>query len=487
MKKQLLFGAVMATISLSAAAQLTVQNIPTAEGEYLKIEPGYATFVQDPANTPLDDDGNVVEKSYITYVEADAKGNPAYYMVENTKNNDYLELKVNNLEETCFVMKVDLASKTPGATVLYNIIDANGDVEWSGETVMPGTSSAWSAFATNTIFITDPITAGEKTLRIIFKDEVTNKNVVNMRNISFEAKEEIITHSLYLNIDPSEEAGTFTASPSAAAYLDGTEITLTATPAMGWEFVKLVDENYGDEYTENTYNFNIDETSEFTAYFKELVMYSNMPGLVALNTRLLSYGKLESKTGVSLDDVSVNEGGAVDNIGDVRHGQMQEFDLRFAEGGEFTFKIAASTKMNYDNYPDANPQIEVALYDTATLDFDPAAAPEFTYTLNMKGYAPNNWNKYTTFTADPAMITAGQKTLRLTFTEDSGEKKYTCNVLRMGFGSADGDWFTEEAGIENVAADAANGEVRAYNLQGIRVKADTKGLIIVNGEKVYNK
>lgn len=486
MKKHLLLGAAFAAMSLTAGAQ-TVQNIPTPEGEYLKLEPGYATFYQDPANVIINEDtGEVVEKSFITHVEEDAKGNPAYWMVENTKNNDYLELKLNNTTESCFIMKVDLASKTPGATVQYNIIDANGDVEWSGETVMPGTSQAWSAFETNTVFITDPITAGEKTLRIVFKDEVTNKNVVNMRNISFTAQEEIITHSLYLNVDPGEDAGTFTASPSADTYLENTHITLTASAAMGWEFVKIVDETYGDEYNASTYEFDITETSEFTAYFKELIMYSEMPGLVALNTRLLSNGKLETKTKVSLDGESVNDGGEVQNIGDVRHGKTQEFELRFAQGGEYTFKIAASTKMSYDKFPDANPQIDVALYDAAALDFDPATAPEFTYTLNMKGYEPNNWSKYTTYTADPAMITEGTKILRLTFTEDGGEKKYTCNVLRMGFGDASGDWFNE-AGIENVAVDAAKGEVRAYNLQGIRVKADTKGLIIVNGEKVYNK
>lgn len=484
MKKHLLLGAAFAAMAFTASADLIVQDIPNADP--LRLDGDYAAFHLDPANAPQPDaDGNVAEKSYITYVEPDAKGNPEYWKIENDKPGDYVEFKLNNTLESPYVLHVDMASKIAGATVTFEIIDANGDTEWSGDVVLPGTSKAWDAFAETLLFITDPITTGAKTFKINFVAP-EGKNVANIRNIVFEDIEEIVTYSLYTNVN-DENGGSVSVSPSQTQYLEGTEIVLTAAPAMGWKFVKWVDEVYGDEYTENPYTFSIMDTSEFTAYFEELKMDSDMPGFVNLETRTSGSGKLETKGGQQLDGESYMDGAEVYNLGDYRNGQFEEFDLNFTTAGEFTFMVAASTKMNYDNYPEANPNIDFKLYDQAALDFDPSVAPEWEWNLNLKGYELNNWTKYTTYSDAAGNITEGKKVLRITFNEPDGEKKYTCNILRLGFGLDENWWAEEEGGVEGVAADAMNGEVRAYNLQGIQVSPDTKGLIIVNGVKVYNK
>lgn len=42
-------------------------------------------------------------------------------------------------------------------------------------------------------------------------------------------------------------------------------------------------------------------------------------------------------------------------------------------------------------------------------------------------------------------------------------------------------------GLENVAVDDVLGEVRAYNVYGQRVSPTAKGLVIINGKKIYNR
>ena len=83
---------------------------------------------------------------------------------------------------------------------------------------------------------------------------------------------------------------------------------------------------------------------------------------------------------------------------------------------------------------------------------------------------------------DSFTLTAGKKVLKLDFKGATAGKE-TLNLCNISFA------LEGSSGIDDIVVGEGeiNGEVKAYNLQGIEVAPDTKGLIIINGKKVYNK
>lgn len=448
----------------------TVQNIPNETP--LELEGTYSVITVK----TLPEDGSDPKPR----TKQDADGVQQF---DNMCDGDIAVLKLNNTQEACYVINFETGTKNNGSSVLFELINASGDTEWSSE-VEIANNAQWNKFIPCQAFVEDPLPTGEYSFRLTFLNEAGGTtNVANLRKFIFEARPDITTSSLYTTVEPGDDAGKIVLSPAQNTYLNGTEITMTAQPVTGYTFVKW-DIN-GEEYTENPYTLVISETTDVTAYFEELKMDSDIPGFVNLETRTSGQGKLESKTGVQLDGEALE--GAQNNLGDYRNGQGDVFALNVTETGSYIFYAAASTKMNYDNYPDADPKVDFTVYDAAAYEADPATAePEWTYTLEMKGYALNNWSKYTSYSVPAVNLTKGAKQLVLKFREETGEKKYTVNLLKFGFGLTP-DWWVDNSSVADVAADS-NVVVKAYNLQGIEVARDTKGLLILsNGTKVYNK
>lgn len=459
MKKQVLFASLFASVGLMMSAQ-TVQNIPNTEylgldGEYSKIT--IATVPDDgsepKARTKVDNDG--------------------IWQFDNMCDRDVAELKINNTVESPYVINFETGSKNDGSTLLFEILNGD-DIEWSDEYSVVN-NAQWNKFIPAQMFVVDPLTVGEKTLRITFKNiNGGSTNVANVRKLVFEPRAEIVNYSLYTYIDPSDEAGTITLSPDQNSYLSDSEVTITAKANPGWKFLHF-ENSYGDILEDNPYKIIMTEDADLTAYFQEVLMYSTIPGSINFDTRTTGKGKPESKA-VSLDGESYNDGVEVMYLANYRHNDTEEFELDVTKDGEYTLLCPYSSKQE-------NPVVEVTVFDKDEYLADPAAEPEATFSIQAS--STSNWQKFISHKVDGINLTKGRKIMRMLFTE-SVATKYTVNFLylKLGIGEDFGD---EEVGIEGVAADAQQGEVRAYNLQGVRVSPDTKGLIIVNNEKVYNK
>lgn len=463
MKKILLLSAL--AIGFGVSAQ-TVQNIPGA----IRIDGEYSDITVAEANMPVPDPETGVTPELKPRLKQDDAG---IWQFDNMCDKDKATFKLNVTEESCFIMKYQTGTKNNGVKLQFEILNAAGDVEWSGESDIWNNGQWNSKWVDAETYITDPLTTGEKTFTITFlgdPDINGNKNTVNIREISFEAREEIVSYSLYTDIVPGPEAGSLVINPARNAYLEGTEVTITAQANAGYKFNHF-ENGYGDIINENPYTLVMTESTDMIAVFEEVQMYSFVPGFVNFDTRTTGQGKPETKA-VSLDGEPYNDGEPVMYLANYRDKQSEVFELDVKKDATYTIEAPTSTK-------ESQAKITFDIYDKDAYEADPTGAtPEFNYVLNVE--STGNWQKFKSNSIPGCTLTTGRKMLRLYFTEDA-KNKYTANLLYINF--------VDPAGIGSVEVDeAAEGEVRYYNLQGIEVPADTKGLLLKsNGEKVMNR
>lgn len=458
MRSTFLFG--LAAMAIAANAQ-TVQNIPNEEP--LKIDGDYSVI----EIATLPEDGSEPKARF--------KETDGIIQFDNMSNGDIALLKLNNTVTSPYILKFEEGCKIDGTTINFSLINEGGDVAWSTEYHPANNNKNWSSFAQSMLFIEDPIEAGEYTFKIEFLNEAGGTtSTANLREFYFEARESIISYSLYTYVEPGDEAGRVVLNPNQNAYLEDSEVILTATANSGYKFEKW--EIDGEFYEENPYTLIVTNTSDIYAYFTALKMDNDVPGWIDLETRAGNAGKLEQKS-CTLDGESYEEGASVNLLGDYRNGNKETFELNVLEDGNYEFTVAYASKPG-----DADePKLVFDIYDKDVYGTEDAVA-EWSATLDCKeGYG--NWAKFKTAVLDNVDLTKGNKILQITFIEENSNK-YTVNILKMGF-SLNGDFGT--SGVENVMIQQPTVR-KAYNVLGVEVDPETKGFIIFSdGKKVFNK
>lgn len=471
MKKTLLLSA--ALLAMGFASAQTVQDINTNPlklgGEYSKC---VAVYPRVPATADeVLPDPSIGENRYAWEQQQQH--------VEQTADfweGDYMDLKINNTKESQYILHFQYAVKTDGASITFELRNGD-DVEQTRDVPLANEKSNWHALYDAMAFFDEELPEGEYTLRVVFHHENT-KETANLANFWFEAKEQITYFSLYTSVYP-EGAGTVKVSPAANSYLEGTTITLTATPSAGddettYKFVNFTNEESEEVFTANPWSFEIFDMMSVVANFEVMNSVNPIPGYINFDTRKISGGEIQNsgiKT-VKLDGSTYMDGATnVDYLGNYRKGKSEQFILNATKAGEYTVNIAAGCK------EDKNNAINVEIFDKAAYDADPTVAPEASFDV-----VPGNTGQWTNFETNThkATLTEGKKILNMKFTSDD---KYGVNVLFIAFGI--GDDFGNTSAIEGIEVEDADAPVKAYNLQGIPVDpATAKGLLIINGKKV---
>lgn len=483
MKKTLLFAAV-ASMAFAAGAQ-TVQNIPNAEP--LKLDQGTYSIVT--INMPAEDTTDPVTGDIIPGVDKprviNNEKDQGIQQFDSMNDGDVAVLKLNNTQEACYVVSFETGTKQYDSSLLFEIYDGN-DLEWSCDYTVARNGEWNSKFLKGMAFITDPLTVGEKTFKITFKNEQGGRaSTVNLRQITFEARESITNYSINLEVEPAG-AGTVTKTPDMPLYLADTEVTINATAGKGYKFVGWEAEyESGETLTIDEAKAVVYATGNVTYYamFEEVVMVNKIPGTISFDTRILMNGNPETKA-VTIDGESYMDGAEVTYLANYRAFEegkgncTEQFELDVTKAGNYTILCPTSTKQ-------PKPSVIFTIYDFDEYTADPAAAqPEYTGELIVENVY-NNWQKFASNKLENVELTTGHKLLNLEFHEPE-TKKYTANFLYIKMGIGD-DFGEEEAGIENVTVEN-NENVKYYNLQGIEVAPSTKGLLILsNGTKVLNK
>lgn len=492
MKKQLLLGS--ALLAFAFANGQTVQNIPTASGEYLKISEQDVKF---DAVLEVDDNGDPIPhfstntKTTVTGADGKKESCPDVVYVNNTHDGEAASWFVKSEAESCYIIRFAYSSKndSPGAWGTFKLLDkATEDIVWEKRYDAAAIATASYAFHVTEVYVEDLIPAGEYIFKIEFQQEDPTKPSFRICQIEFEAREEITEVNLTTYCEPAE-GGSVTISPSRSKFISGTEVKAQAIANTGYKFVGW-DNAIDDIFNTNPYTFVIEEDIDLTAMFEEVQMYSNIPGYVNFeNTRLIGQGKVQYDThqikfynpeSGEYDILHEGEIGTVPWLGDYRNNNAERFELNVTEAGVYNFVYHWSWK---EKKVDEAPTLTFEIYDKDAYEADPTAAmPEWNQT-----FAPEEvtkqWFHFKEQKFEGINLTKGRKFLNILFKEPN-QNKYTINILDMKFGI--GDNYGGDAAIEEVAIDA-NKAVRAYNLQGIEVPATTKGLIIVDGKKVYNK
>lgn len=315
------------------------------------------------------------------------------------------------------------------------------------------------------------------------------------------------------NPDGLAEFGTIARTPrnsSSAnedAYEEGTVVTLTATPATNFKVSYWEDadgNNLGDQASVEVV---VDGDEDITCYFEYVDPYNAVPGY--LDPYTMQGGKIRNWAGEStprgITCIPLSAG-ITDPVKDDFKGYPWPdaetntaydfpamvagskglgtfaWQVRVTEAGAYNILIAASDKGKSGVDPAG--YVEVNVYA--------GEEPTETAAATAKKNIPvthQDWNYFETKVDLEGNLEPGiyyvQVKVNQTDTGRNANVLYVC----MGLGDNYGNWAEKNpALVEGIIADSNEENVRCYNLQGIEVAPNTKGLLILsNGKKVLNK
>lgn len=414
------------------------------------------------------------------YTEHDAKaefnGVSEAPTLNSNHNGDIIDFNVVSEVASYYVVTFHVGSKNDGSSADLQILDGENPI-WTGSINFPNTGS-WSSrsWAAPYAIVDTEIPAGSYTFRITLKQEDPKANVVNIAGINFEANADVpqqcsIWAATQLDniFEDTDEPGKVVISPDMEYYISGTELTVNAQANTGYKFLYYYLNNDTDNKVyDNPYVFNIVEDTDIAAVFEEVNMYNAVPGTINLETKgdyaTNNGSKLPIQHGnIKTDGEAVT---GVDYIGNMRTGGWIQFKLDVKAADTYVINFFGATK----NEPGTtNIAFSIVDEDDSSVKVEPAAVA-----IDDKR---GGWTDMLAYKTEEFALTPGKKIMTITFTGT----KDTVNMYGITFTGKN------SSGIEDVVVSEENGEIKAYNLQGIEVAPDTKGLIIINGKKVYNK
>lgn len=491
MKKSLLLLTALVAGAFTISAQTTdegdpirVQQRPFGEDQSI---PGYLTLSE--ARIEVGSTTTAESAPKDVYSAADEKaefnGVSTAPTFANTHDGDIIEFHVTSSEASYYVITVYTGSKNDGGSIDLAILDGENEL-WTGSIAVPN-SGNWSSRSWSAPYaiVNKQIPAGTYTFRMTMRQVDTKANVVNIAGIQFESSASVPTQcEIYPALelltpdgyDAGEDAGKIVISPSMDKYISGTELTATATANVGYRFLYFyLNSDDSEKVYENPYKFNITKDTDISAVFEKLDMDNYAPGKLDLLKAVsapsnVASGKAWNVTASCKVDGTAQE---VTYLSDCRNPCEVTYNVTVNTAGKYVVKFAQATKKT-------DAMIKFKFSDA---DANSDAAPvEAGWGYTSEDFAiAGGWTNFTTVQTPEIELTAGKKLLTISL---SGGKE-TLNVCNVEFVLTNGD---NPSGIEDIVVNEANaGEVKAYNLQGIQVAPDTKGLIIINGKKVYNK
>ena len=414
------------------------------------------------------------------------------YQFDNMRNGQIAVFHLNVTSAVKAKINMQMATKLDAGVELA-LFDADHNLEMDQVLTATNTGS-WTKFADNYAITDKAITTGEKTLVIIFNGP---KNTVNVRQVQWTEFANQNTYSFYPNVvsdDNNPDAGTITVSPSVNTYIEGTEITVTATAAEGYKFINWTNVDGDVVSTTNTYTFSIYEDTDLDANFKKINMVNTIPGFIDLDTRITSYGSLTltdataSKTPRYITDYENQENAdtftvksGIPYLGDFRDGQFFYVKVQVQEQAKYYINFLASSKQEA-------PQIDVVF-----INEDNTTADSVTISIPSTG----QWYNYTKVQAETNVEIPTTVNKVVVYFRESVANKYTASLMNLSITSAAQDptldaegnsiLINGTTGIEGIKTeDSATSNAR-YNLSGQRVDENYKGVVIINGKKYIAK
>lgn len=450
------------------------------------------------------------------------KADEGMKIIGDSHNGDYVEFLVKNDAAGYFTINLDAASKKDVAqyfpsfqvTIFKGETAASGEF-WQSEEIQFAQSAEWHKdFKIATANCDEELPVGTHLLRITFlctnivvDDVETNAVVANLKGVNVTQSETpIIPTTITCNVlegsSLNDKAGSINLDPNTATYQPGTVVKITAAAADGYKFLYM--EVNGEKVEGNSVDYTTTDTDcEVNAYFEEINMFNNVPGLIDVNTiyGVTGFGgNTTTKPLLKTAEVQVwnSEAGAYEPkeltyVQEIRGNGSAKFQLNVTEAKEYPVSALLAMKSEGYSNPEhpATGSIVFTAWDEDD-DMDPIQIGPF------EANGTTGWTNFKLQEFGSAELPAKKLVMTINFLTSGNQgtaekdadgnitgypntvndKKETFNLANIVVGDRD-------SGV--IAVEAFEGSVKAYNVFGLEVAPDAEGIVIVNGKKVFNR
>ena len=426
------------------------------------------------------DDGNVGYRKDNEGVDI-VSGNGGY-AIGYTSSGEWLEYTVNVAEAGIYAFEATVSSGVTNSGISLALSTENGLVELTKSLTIPSAgSNNWDTYSTIYGRLAVPLEAGKQIIRL----NITGSNC-NVDKIVFKK----------VSVDKNIKVAV-TANPNPATVGVSTKISIEASSDNGIASVKLYQNNgvLLKNITTAPYEYSIKPSSKGTLSYKVIAIDSvgneseEKTISIKVNPKRTAYktvslpGTIQAenfdKGGADFtfhDSDTEDEGGAgyrSDNegvdivtgngghaIGYTANGEWLEYTVNVKTPGEYSFTATVSSGNSGSGF-------SIGLVDgNKVTNLANVSVPQD---------ANGSWDNYTTVKGKLSKhLDVGKQIIRITITGAY------CNIDKIQFTN------TLDTDVEMIM-DTDSQVPESYNLYGIKVDSNYKGIVVKDGEKIFNK
>lgn len=426
------------------------------------------------------DDGNVGYRKDNEGVDI-VSGNGGY-AIGYTSSGEWLEYTVNVAEAGIYAFEATVSSGVTNSGISLALSTENGLVELTKSLTIPSAgSNNWDTYSTIYGRLAVPLEAGKQIIRLNITGSSCNVDKIVFKKVSVDKNIKVAV----------------TANPNPATVGVSTKISIEASSDNGIASIKLYQNNgvLLKNITTAPYEYSIKPSSKGTLSYKVIAIDSvgneseEKTISIKVNPKRTAYktvslpGTIQAenfdKGGADFtfhDSDTEDEGGAgyrSDNegvdivtgngghaIGYTANGEWLEYTVNVKTPGEYSFTATVSSGND-------NSGFSISLVDGSKV----------TTLANVKvpKDANGSWDNYTTVKGKLSKhLDVGKQIIRITITGAY------CNIDKIQFAN------TLDTDVEMII-DTDSQVSESYNLYGIKVDSNYKGVVVKDGEKIFNK
>ena len=426
------------------------------------------------------DDGNVGYRKDNEGVDI-VSGNGGY-AIGYTSSGEWLEYTVNVAEAGIYAFEATVSSGVTNSGISLALSTENGLVELTKSLTIPSAgSNNWDTYSTIYGRLAVPLEAGKQIIRLNITGSSCNVDKIVFKKVSVDKNIKVAV----------------TANPNPATVGVSTKISIEASSDNGIASVKLYQNNgvLLKNITTAPYEYSIKPSSKGTLSYKVIAIDSvgneseEKTISIKVNPKRTAYktvslpGTIQAENfdkggaDFTFHDSDTEDEGAVgyrsDNegvdivtgngghaIGYTANGEWLEYTVNVKTPGEYSFTATVSSGSD-------NSGFSISLVDGSKV----------TTLANVKvpKDANGSWENYTTVKGKLSKhLDVGKQIIRITITGAY------CNIDKIQFTN------TLDTDVEMII-DTDSQVSESYNLYGIKVDSNYKGVVVKDGEKIFNK
>lgn len=406
------------------------------------------------------------------------------YGVGWTEVGEWMEYTVNVKEAGLYSYDIYYAAPEDGASFSIETSNANGETSLITANEVLAKTGGWSTFKTAHGRMTVPLEEGEQRIRFNITGG-SGQYVINLDKITFTRVDVNDNIQIALSSDPKTTAvgtktiiaadvNSETEIKNVKIYLNGVinktltaapyEFTYTPTVKGNYTFTAIATDVDGKESMIASYTLKV--TAKRTPY-KSVI---SLPGIIEAeyfdkgeegltfhDSDTNDEGDAKIRTDSGIDIVKGNGGYA---LGYTANNEWTEYSVNVKEPGKYAYEATVSSGTTGAAFRIST------IKDGKTTNL---------CTVNIPQTGSNDWNTYKVVKGNISVnLAEGDQIIRFTITGANG------NIDKVEFKC------TLNTDIEEIQESAPKNDI-IYNLNGVRVDANYKGIVIKNGKKIFNK